>query len=362
MVTSSLVAFLVTSGLVALIGTALAIACLRPLSAKLQLVDLPNQRKQHVGAIPLIGGIAVCFGVYLSVLFTLPLHSSIIAMLACAGGMMVVGAVDDAKDISPWIRLTLQALLILVLCLSSDISLHQFGDVLGGGNITIPFVDLLVAIIAVCAAINAYNMMDGIDGLAGSMAAISLLGLSALLAQTMPDMAQICLVITVALVPYLLVNLNIPPFKRKIFLGDAGSMFLGFIIGYLVLFGSQHHALEPAFRPVTALWLIGLPLMDMVGIMIRRIRKGQSPLRPDRNHLHHILLHAGFTSRESLLLIVVANFCIVYFGVFAERAQWPEWLMMGLYLLLFMVYSLCLTHAWKLGRWVKGIKHLPLNR
>ena len=345
-----------TSGLVAFFGTALAIACLRPLSAKLQLVDLPNQRKHHVGAVPLIGGIAVCLGVYLSVFFTIPLQSSIIIMLSCAGCMMMIGAIDDAKDISPWIRLSLQALLILVLCLSTNISLHQFGDVLGVGNLTIPFVDLLVAIVAVCAAINAYNMMDGIDGLAGSMAGISLIGLSILFTDTMPDMAQLCLIITIALAPYLLVNLTIPPFKRKIFLGDAGSMFLGFIIGYLVLFGSQHNDLQPAFRPVTALWLIGLPLMDMVGIMIRRIRKGQSPLLPDRNHLHHILLHAGFTPRESLLLIVVANLGVVFFGILAEQAKLPEWLMMGLYLLLFVVYSLCLTYAWKLGRWVKGIK------
>lgn len=102
-------------------------------------------------------------------------------------------------------------------------------------------------------------------------------------------------------------------------------MFLGFIIGYMVLFGSQHPELDPAFRPVTALWIIGLPLMDMVGIMVRRIRKGQSPLRPDRNHLHHILLHAGFTPRESLLLIVIANLGIVFFGVFAEQAKLPEW-------------------------------------
>lgn len=345
-----------TSGLVAFIGTALAIACLRPMSVKLKLVDLPNQRKQHVGAIPLIGGIAVCLGVCLGMLFTHPLDQSIITMLACASCMMVIGAIDDAKDISPWIRLTLQALLILILCLSTDISLHQFGDVLGIGNIAIPFVDLLVAIVAVCAAINAYNMMDGIDGLAGSMAGISLVGLSILFANTMSDMAQLCLVITIALVPYLVVNLNIPPFKRKIFLGDAGSMFLGFIIGYLVLFGSQHTEQAPAFRPVTALWLIGLPLMDMVGIMIRRIRKGQSPLRPDRNHLHHILLHAGFTPRESLLLIVVANLGVVFFGILAEQAELPEWMMMGLYLLLFIAYSLCLAYAWKLGRWVKRLK------
>ncbi len=342
-----------TSGLVAFIGTALAIACLRPISTKLQLVDLPNHRKQHIGAIPLIGGIAICLGVYLSVFLTLPLHNAITLMLACAGCMMIIGAIDDAKDISPWLRLSVQAMLILVLCLGTNISLHQFGDVLGVGNLTLPFFDIVIAIIAVCAAINAYNMMDGIDGLAGSMAGISLVGLAILFSDTMPMMAKLCLIIAIALIPYLLVNLNIPPFKRKIFLGDAGSMFLGFIIGYMVLFGSQHPELDPAFRPVTALWIIGLPLMDMVGIMVRRIRKGQSPLRPDRNHLHHILLHAGFSARKSLLIMVIANIVIVCIGIVSEMMQWPEWLMMDLYVASFIVYSTLIIYCWKFGVSIK---------
>ncbi|CAJ1825843.1 hypothetical protein [Aeromonas hydrophila] len=113
---------------------------------------------------------------------------------------------------------------------------------------------------------------------------------------------------------------------------------------------------------MTALWLIGLPLMDMVGIMIRRIRKGQSPLCPDRNHLHHILLHAGFTPRESLLLIVVANLGVVFFGILAEQAKLPEWLMMALYLLLFVGYSLSLAYAWKLGRWVKALRERYMQK
>lgn len=331
-----------TSGLVAFIGTALAIACLRPISTKLQLVDLPNHRKQHIGAIPLIGGIAICLGVYLSVFLTLPLHNVITLMLACAGCMMIMGAIDDAKDISPWLRLSVQAMLILVLCLGTNISLHQFGDVLGVGNLTLPFFDIVIAIIAVCAAINAYNMMDGIDGLAGSMAGISLVGLAILFSDAMPIMAKLCLIIAIALIPYLLVNLNIPPFKRKIFLGDAGSMFLGFIIGYMVLFGSQHLELNPAFRPVTALWIIGLPLIDMIGIMARRISKGQSPLRPDRNHLHHVLLSVGYSTRHSLLLMVVINLGFELFAIFSEKIQLAEWKVMSLYIIVFFVYS------WKL--------------
>lgn len=92
---------------------------------------------------------------------------------------------------------------------------------------------------AVCAAINAYNMMDGIDGLAGSMAAISLAALGYMLYLVAQDISRFCLVVVIALIPYLMVNLTIPPFSRKIFLGDSGSMFLGFIIGVLVLYGSQ---------------------------------------------------------------------------------------------------------------------------
>ncbi|HHQ4517242.1 UDP-N-acetylglucosamine--undecaprenyl-phosphate N-acetylglucosaminephosphotransferase [Aeromonas veronii] len=349
------------SGLVAFIGTALAIALLRPLAGKLQLVDMPNQRKQHVGAIPLIGGLAVSIGVYLSVFMTMPLSLPLLMLLLCAGAMMVIGAVDDALDISPKLRLGLQALLIVILCLSTEVGLHNFGDLLGLGDIHLPWGEVIVAVLAVCAAVNAFNMMDGIDGLAGSMAGISLVGLTTLLSNTMPEMANLCLVIAIALVPYLAMNLTIPPFKRKIFMGDAGSMFLGFIIGFLVIYGSQVTEQRPAFRPVMALWLMGLPLIDMVGIMIRRIRKGQSPLKADRNHLHHILLHAGFTHREALLLMVVSNVGIVFMGILAELAKLPEWLMMAIYLLLFVVYTISLSYAWRIGRWVKSYKSQVSN-
>ena len=185
-------------------------------------------------------------------------------------------------------------------------------------NITIPFIDLLIAVVAVCAAINAYNMMDGIDGLAGSMAGISLVGLSILFTSTMPDMTPDLFGDHHCSGPHLIVNLNIPPFQTKDLLGMPVPCSSAFVIGYLVLFGSQHNELEPAFRPVTALWLIGLPLMDMVGIAIRRIRKA-NPLRPDRNHLHHILLHAGFCLPRGPAIDRVAEFEIVSSAFFPNK-------------------------------------------
>lgn len=346
---------LMASGLIAVLGTSLAIAALRPIAVRLHLVDLPNQRKQHVGAIPLIGGISVFVGVLLSVLLTLPQEPSLLVFLLCGVLIVILGAVDDALDISPWLRLGIQALLTLCLCKATGVVLHNFGDILGFGNISVRWIELVVTVIAVCGAINAYNMMDGIDGLAGSMATITFIGLAILFHDTMPLVGELSQIFVIAMLPYLAVNLTIPPLTKKIFLGDAGSMLLGFTIGFLVIYGSQQTRIESAFRPVTALWLIGLPLMDMVGIMVRRIRKGQSPLRPDRNHLHHILLHAGFTARESLLIMVAMGAVMMAIGVISEYLKIDEVIMMAAFIIMFCLYSFALQYAWRLGRWVKSI-------
>ncbi|KAB7697396.1 undecaprenyl-phosphate alpha-N-acetylglucosaminyl 1-phosphate transferase [Plesiomonas shigelloides] len=343
---------MLTSAAIAFVTTWLAILVLRPTSQRIGLVDVPNARKLHVGAVPLVGGIAVSFGVLMATLFGLIPQNPMISILLLGGvGMVIMGAIDDAKDISPWLRLFFQALLIALVCYYGNTTLHNFGNLFNFGNIKIPTaIAWPVTILAVCAAINAYNMMDGIDGLAGCMAAISLAALGYTLYSVEPDLSRLCWVIVIALIPYLMVNLTIPPFSRKIFLGDAGSMFLGFIIGVLVLYGSQQSNGHNAFNPITALWFIGLPLMDMLGIMVRRIRKGQSPLRADRNHLHHILLHAGLSPKQSLLLMVLINVLIVTCGILLESSGAPQWLMVTLYLVLFMTYSLCLAYACKLVR------------
>lgn len=95
-----------------------------------------------------------------------------------------------------------------------------------------------------------------------------------------------------------------------------------------------------AFNIITALWVIGLPLMDILGIMVRRVRKGQSPLRPDRNHLHHIFLRAGISSKQSLLLIVLANSVIVGCGILFAINDVPQWRIMIIYLIIFIFYSI----------------------
>lgn len=342
--------------LIAIAGTLLAIVFLRPISVRLNLIDLPNSRKQHVGAIPLIGGISIFSGVLLSALFTLPQDPVLLVLLFCGFGIVFLGAIDDAKDISPWFRLGVQALLILVVCKATGVTLHNFGNIFGFGNVSVHWLDIVITVIAICGAINAYNMMDGIDGLAGCMAMISFLGLAILFHENMPLMADLSQIFILSLLPYLFFNLTVPPVTGKIFLGDAGSMLLGFIIGFMVIYGSQNTSIELAFRPVTALWIIGLPLMDMVGIMIRRIRKGLSPLRPDRNHLHHILLHAGFSPKQSLLIMSIVSSLMMSVGVTGELQQWSELFMMVLFVFVFFLYCVGLQHAWLFGRWIKSFQ------
>lgn len=94
--------------------------------------------------------------------------------------------------------------------------------------------------------------------------------------------------------------------------------------------------------------------MDMVGIMIRRISKGQSPLRADRNHLHHILMHAGFSPRESLCIMVMLGALMMLIGVWGEYFQVHEAMMLLLFLILFVLYFVSFQYAWRLGRWLKN--------
>ncbi|MGL5486330.1 MAG: UDP-N-acetylglucosamine--undecaprenyl-phosphate N-acetylglucosaminephosphotransferase [Shewanella sp.] len=338
---------MLTSAAIAFVTTWLAILVLRPTSQHIGLVDVPNARKLHVGAVPLVGGIAVSFGVVMATLFGLIPQSPMISILLLGGGAMVImGAIDDAKDISPWPRLFFQALLIALVCYYGNTTLHNFGNIFNLGDIKIPTaIAWPVTILAVCASINAYNMMDGIDGLAGCMAAISLAALGYTLYSVEPELSRLCWIIVIALLPYLMVNLTIPPFSRKIFLGDAGSMFLGFIIGVLAIYSSQQANGSNAFRPITVLWIIGLPLIDMIGVIMRRLRKGKSPLRSDRNHLHHILLKNGFTSHQVLLTIIFIDILIVGFGVLLDMVNAADSLIASSYILIYLGYSFFMANV-----------------
>lgn len=332
------------SGVFALIS----LRMLMPFAVKFRLVDKPDQRKLHKGAVPLVGGLSAFVGVFLGFLLGMPLTSGYLIFLLCASVLVVLGAVDDARDISAKFRLFAQVVLGAVLVYGSGDSLESFGNLVGLGVIELGVFGPLVSIAAVIGATNAFNMIDGIDGLAGSLSLIALLSLALLFSASEGHEAGLALSLglSCALIPYLMANLRIPPFKRRIFMGDAGSMFIGFAIVWLMIQGAPLEG--AAFRPVTALWLIALPLIDMVAIMVRRARKGQSVMNPDREHLHHIFMRAGFSDRQALVLISFVAMLFAGFGLLGEFFQIPEWVMFAAFATVFALYDYALGRVWRL--------------
>lgn len=336
--------------------TLLTIFVMIPIAQRIGLLDKPAGRKQHVGAVPLIGGISVFSGVAITLaLFGLPqdLHWY---YLLCGGAIVVLGVFDDFLDLSVKIRLFTQMIIALVMMYGLQLYVSDLGNLLGFGALNLGYAGIPFTVIAVIAAINAFNMIDGIDGLAGMLSGVSFVALTLMMGiGGQLEHAVLPMVLVFALIPYLLFNLDlVGKGKGKIFMGDAGSMLIGLTVIWLLIIGSQSDS--ASFRPVTALWIIAVPLMDMVAIMIRRIRKGQSPFMADREHLHHIFLRLGLNSRQALVVITSLSCMLATIGVVGEYLVVPELVMLLLFLLVFTLYSLSLQYIWRITRFIKRQK------
>lgn len=198
-------------------------------------------------------------------------------------------------------------------------------------------------------------MVDGIDGLLGGLSIVTLGALAYLLqVDSQHGAAYLCIVIIVAMLPYIFMNLGILGRERKVFMGDAGSMMIGFTVIWLLLGVSQTEQTEPLMRPVTALWLIALPLMDMAAIMIRRVRRGDSPFKPDREHLHHIFQRLGLGPRQTLVAICTIALAFAAFGIYGENANLPEVMMFGLFVGCFVGYATTLAYVWRITSYLRS--------
>lgn len=341
---------------VACVAASLAIWLLYPLSMRVGLVDIPRGRKQHQGAVPLIGGIATYIGLVCALLLA---DSNIqpLYYLACTGVIVLLGVFDDYLDLSVKLRLAVQTLVGLAMTYSLNLHLASLGNLFGLGVVELGVFGLPVTLLAVIAAINAFNMTDGIDGLAGMLSLVSFVSIAIFMALWgQQHYAALALLLALAMLPYLACNLNFIP-GRRIFMGDAGSMLIGLSVIWLLILGTQSES--ASFRPVTALWIIAIPLMDMIAIMIRRIRKGQSPFQADREHLHHISLRLGLSSRESLLLISALACIFACIGIIGEYLLIPDVIMLLLFLALFATYLYLLQHIWRI---ISRIRHKRLQQ
>ncbi|WP_404341335.1 UDP-N-acetylglucosamine--undecaprenyl-phosphate N-acetylglucosaminephosphotransferase [Pseudoalteromonas mariniglutinosa] len=321
----------------------------RKFAILINLVDQPNSRKHHSGSVPLIGGVAV-FVVVFSYLLIFP-HtiSSSLLYLGCASTLLVVGVLDDLFDISFRFRLALQVVISALMMGLGGLVLSHIGDLWGRTPLDISYFGYVMTVIAVVGAINAFNMVDGIDGLLGALATITFSSMGILFyLNTQHELAAFCAVIVFATVPYILMNLGIPFGQRfKIFMGDAGSTVIGFTVVWLLLEGSQAPQ-GASFSPVTALWLAAVPIIDAVCTISRRVKKGLSPFRPDREHLHHILLRLGLSSRQALVVICLLALIFAGFGIFAELYNVPDLFSLVVFLIVAAIYFIIMQKIWRI--------------
>ncbi|XQW85897.1 UDP-N-acetylglucosamine--undecaprenyl-phosphate N-acetylglucosaminephosphotransferase [Thalassotalea piscium] len=348
---------LISSALfVAFIVSILTIKVLLPLAPHIGLVDLPNERKKHDGAIPLIGGISIYTGVLIASTIFVE-QSQLLNLYFISSALLVfIGTMDDIYDLSVAPRMIFQGIVATLMVFGAGLYIHDFGNLLAFGNLDIGRYGLIFTMLACVAAINAFNMIDGIDGLAGSMSIVSILSI-VILTLLNNNGADILLplILVVSIIPYLFYNVSTRnPRGKKIFMGDAGSMFMGLTIIWLLTLATQNTADgSAAFRPVTALWIIAVPLMDMFAIMLRRIRKGVSPFKADNGHLHHICMRLGLSSRQALWAISALAIVFATCGIVGEIFNVPEWLMLSLFLATFVAYSFAIQHSWKFVRALK---------
>lgn len=336
-------------------GTSLiAIFALHPLAPRLGLIDHPDdRRKLHRRAIPPIGGLTIAAGLLAAYLTTAPSsHQTGIALLGAAL-LVVVGSLDDRFNLDYQLRFLAQSAAALILVLGAGIEVANLGDLLGFGPINLGPLSVPFSVIAVVGLINAFNMIDGIDGLSGGLALIALISL--LIADTagVSDSTLLLPIICAALLPYLAFNLGIGKLRqKKIFLGDSGSMLLGYLVAWALINATQpsaamagHPAPAPMLAPVVALWLVAIPLLDIFNVMGWRMLRKRSPFRADRSHLHHMLTRVLGHSRVALVVILTLASLLAAGGLIAWRLGVPEPVLFYAALLVFAGYVLMQTRV-----------------
>ncbi|AHE97812.1 UDP-phosphate alpha-N-acetylglucosaminyl 1-phosphate transferase [Thioalkalivibrio paradoxus ARh 1] len=310
---------------------------LRRPAMRLGLVDRPNHRKRHEGAVPLTGGVALLAALIVAAtltpvnwwaLWSLPLGVVVLGLL---------GLVDDLVDIGSIVRLVVQ-LGVAWIMVVAGVQIVSLGNLLGTGPLNLGWVGPAFTILCVAFMINAINMMDGIDGLAGSISLLAVAGLSVLaLSAGMDAKAAVGVLLASGLAAFLLFNLRSPWLRRAaVFLGDSGSMVLGFVLAWLAVAITQGPASSVA--PISIAFLLLLPAADSLSVSFRRLRRGRNPLAADRTHLHHVLCRAGFPVSTVVALIAGNQLALVLLALACHFGSCPEPLQFALFTLLLLAY------------------------
>ena len=314
----------------------------------LGLVDKPSGRKNHQGEVPLTGGLAMLLAIILTAFLHGSLKNDAFVILPALLLIVLTGACDDRFDLSAGTRFLSQAVATLLIIYFGDVALTDLGDLCGWGPVRLHGWSIPFTIFCAVGMMNAINMLDGVDGLAGGVVIVELImfGGMALLSANKTEAALIFLVAS-AVLGFMALNMRSPwRSKAEVFMGDAGSMMLGFLLAWFAI--DLAEKMPKAFAPITAVWILGIPILDTVSLMLRRMLKGKSPFSPGHDHLHHILLRAGFTVPQTTLFIISLTLALGMVGIGAEIYNIHEYVMFYSFILLSLVYFIGSSREWKL--------------
>lgn len=342
--------------------SAFLIMLMSKVARKIGLVDHPDARKQHIGEIPIVGGVSVFFTVLATGLL---LQFRLLDFLPIFIGfiLVLVGVLDDRHELSAFLRLPVQAAAALLMVYVGGISIESVGSVFAGEDVILyGWVSLLFTIMCSVGVINAINMIDGVDGLSGVIVSLTLLPLL-YFCWVAEDFQSVLLLLSFlgAMLSFLYFNARFFRKSALVFMGDAGSMFLGFlIVWFLVKLSQGSYAV---LSPVSAGWIFGLPLVDTVSVMVRRVCERRSPFDADRHHLHHKLLDAGFSVNQTVAGMGLIHAAFIIVGVISNSIQIFEpaffWMFVGIVIIYFLKSSSLVSFFVRLSKHQNLSPHKP---
>tara|TARA_Y100001933_G_scaffold246957_1_gene279212 strand:- start:27 stop:1115 length:1089 start_codon:yes stop_codon:yes gene_type:complete len=318
------------------------------------LIDHPDHRKRHANPTPLTGGLGIFAGFVVALLILglpmAPYWSLILGMIV----LLLTGLADDLIEVSASARLLIQIGVGCLMVYGGGLSVNMLGEVFGPayGPVGLGFFAGPFTVACVVFMVNAINMSDGLDGLAGGsgLFIFALLALAGWMSGASMDLVVIPMMLALATLGFLVHNLRMPGRERaRAFLGDAGSMMMGFAIAWLAV--AIYKDPDSEIQAISMAWILIVPGMDTLALFFRRIHLGKSPFAPDRTHLHHIFRRCGYgvvTTVHLIHLLVVAT---GLFGILAWQYGWPEWIMFAGAAGVLLGYQVFLANAHRVLRW-----------
>lgn len=340
--------------LLGLIVSAVAVYYSIQASHRFGVVDQPGGHKAHDTVTPFVGGVgilaAMLTGGYVVSQYFPSFGDRIYVLVGGVLILFITGFADDILQLNYKIRFGIQAAVGLAMVFLGGVEISDLGQLLSGDLLSLGYLAVPITLLATIGAINALNMIDGIDGLSGSLSIVSLL-LIALAVYISGDPAYFSLIVIIAggVAGFLCFNLRYLGWRRaRCFMGDNGSMQLGFVFAWLLSDLSQSNESVRAITPITTLWLFAVPLIDTLCVMLRRMWMGRSPFHADRNHLHHLFLRAGFRVQDAVLVLALVQFCFGAIGLLGMYAGVDELVMLVAFVVVFAVCFFIVLRPWRL--------------